>query len=241
MHQLHRVRLARGAVLALALAFTASAMIRAAAPSSATLGVSSGPVAWDGFSALAAASPDGEATCVEGTSCDTFTLKLAAGDYRGMRVRYKAAWTNQLNDFDVYVHQGAADGPVLSPPNGGPPSTAEEGTFDVNAVVTAGTNDTYTIHVVYYAVVGGDPYHGTASVEAIPLITTPTRTASFVTGSKTGINFSRSRALYAFGAGQDVEPNVRVDYQGNAYVGGIRGLTGGNDLWRFDLNPASAT
>jgi hypothetical protein len=228
-------------VLALALAFTASAMMRAAAPSSATLGVSSGPVAWDGFSALAAASPDGEATCVEGTSCDTFTLKLAAGDFRGKRVRYKAEWTNQLNDFDVYVHQGAADGPVLSPPNGGPPSTAEEGTFDVNAVVTAGANDTYTIHVVYYAVVGGDPYHGTASVEAIPVITTPTRTASFVTGPKTGINFSRSRALYAFGAGQDVEPNVRVDYQGNAYVGGIRGLTGGNDLWRFDLNPASAT
>ena len=122
MCQLHRVRLARAAVLALALAFTASAMMRAAAPSSATLGVSSGPVAWDGFSALAAASPDGEATCVEGTSCDTFTLKLAAGDYRGMRVRYKAAWTNQLNDFDVYVHQGAADGPVLSPPNGGPPN-----------------------------------------------------------------------------------------------------------------------
>src|SRR3989442_9436181 len=60
-------------------------------------------------------------------------------------------------------------------------------------------------------------------------------------GPKTGIIFSHSRALYAFGAGQDVEPNARVDYQGNAYVGGIRGLTGGNDLWRFDLNPKSAT
>jgi hypothetical protein len=33
---------------------------------------------------------------------------------------------------------------------------------------------------------------------------------------------------------------VRVDYQGNGYVGGIRGLTGGNDVWRFDLNPNSA-
>jgi hypothetical protein len=247
MQQLHEcgsripVRLAGAVALAIALTLTWSSLTNAAAPSSATLSLTSGPVSWDGFSAAAAASPDGEATCVEGTSCDTFRLTLAPGDYRAKRVRYKATWTNQLNDYDVYVHLGSANGPVLSPSNGGPPSTAEEDTFDVNAVVSAGVNDTYTIHVVYYAVAGSDPYHGVLSVEAIPVITTPTRTAKFVTGSKTGISFSRSRPLYAFGAGQDVEPSVRVDYQGNGYVGGIRGLTGGNDLWRFDLNPASPT
>src|SRR5439155_504099 len=84
--------------------------------------------------------------------------------------------------------------------------TAEEGTFDVNAIVTAGVNDTYTIHVVYYAVVALDPYHGVVTLEAIPPITTTTRTATIVTGSKAGISFSHSRALYASGAGQDVEP-----------------------------------
>ena len=247
MQQLHEcgsrvpARFAGAVTLAVALSLTWSSLTNAAAPSSATLSLTGGPVSWDGFSAAAAASPDGEATCVEGTSCDTFTLTLAPGDYRAKRVRYKASWTNQLNDYDVYVHLGSASGPVLSPPNGGPPSTAEEDTFDVNAVVSAGVNDTYTIHVVYFAVAGSDPYHGVLSVEAIPVITTPTRTAKFVTGSKTGISFSRSRPLYAFGAGQDVEPSVRVDYQGNGYVGGIRGLTGGNDLWRFDLNPASPT
>jgi hypothetical protein len=227
--------------VAAALAVALSALINAAAPSSGTLSPTSGPVSWDGFSAAAAASPDGEATCVEGTTCDTFTLKLAPADYRGKRVRYKASWTNQLNDYDVYVHQGSVKGPVLSPPNGGPPSTVEEGSFDVNAVVTAGVNDTYTLHVVYYAVAAPDPYHGVVAIEAIPTITAQTRDTRIVTGSKTGIRFSHSRALYAFGAGQDVEPSVRVDYQGNAYVGGIRGLTGGNDLWRFDLNPASPT
>ena len=228
-------------VVAAALALTWSSFTNAAAPSSATLSLTSGPVSWDGFSSAAAGSPDGEATCVEGTNCDTFTLTLAPGDYRAKRVRYKATWTNQLNDYDVYVHLGSVSGPVLTPANGGPPSTAEEDTFDVNAVVTAGGNDTYTVHVVYYAVVAADPYHGVLSLEPIPVITTPTRTAKFVTGPKTGIGFSRSRALYAFGASQDVEPSARVDYQGNAYVGGIRGLTGGNDLWRFDLNPASPT
>src|SRR6266851_4519384 len=241
MQRVHNGRVAGALIIAALLAVTFSVLTRAAAPSSATLSLTSGAVVWDGFSSAAASSPDGETTCVEGTNCDTFTLTLAPADYRGTRVRVKASWTNQLNDYDVYIHQGGLNGPVLSPPNGGPPATAEESTFDVNAIVSAGANDTYTIHIVYYGVAGGDPYHGTASVEAIPVITTPTRTALFITGSKTGISFSHSRALYAFGAGQDVEPNVRVDYQGNAYVGGIRGLTGGNDLWRFDLNPSSPT
>jgi hypothetical protein len=240
MQHLHG-RIAGGSLSAIVVALALSVLTRAAAPSSATVSPTSGPVSWDGFSSVAAASPDGEATCVEGTNCDTFTLKLAPADYRGKRVRVKASWTNQLNDYDVYVHQGDVNGPVLSPPNGGPPATAEESTFDVNAVVSAGVNDVYTVHVVYYAVVALDPYHGVASVEAIPTTTAATRTAAIVTGSKTGIAFSRSRALYAFGAGQDVEPNVRVDYQGNAYVGGIRGLAGGNDLWRFDLDPSSPT
>jgi hypothetical protein len=138
-------------IVAVALAITWSALTRAAAPSSATLSPTSGSVAWDGFSSVAATSPDGDNTCVEATNCDTFTLTLAPGDYTGKRVRVKASWTNQLNDYDVYIHQGGLNGPVLSPPNGGPPSTAEESTFDVNGAVTAGVNDVYTIHVVYYA------------------------------------------------------------------------------------------
>jgi hypothetical protein len=229
-------RLLTAALIAVGL----SRLLGAAAPSSATISLTSPSAAWDGFGAVAA-SPDGEATCIDGTSCDTFTLTLAPADYRGKRVRVKASWTNQLNDYDVYVHQGSLDGPVLSPANGGAPSTAEESTFDVNAIVTAGVNDTYTIHVVYFGVVTVDPYHGAVSLEAIPVTTAATRTAAIVSGTKTGIAFSRSRALYAFGAGQDVEPNARVDYQGNAYVGAIRGLAGGNDLWRFDLNPSSPT
>jgi hypothetical protein len=236
MQHLHKA-----AVVALGLAIALSVLTRAASPPSGTISPTSGPVTWTGFSAAAAASPEGETTCVEGTSCDTFTLTLAAADYRGQRIRYRATWTNSLNDYDVYVHQGSLDGPVLSPSNGGAPSTVEEGTVDVNTVVTAGVNDTYTIRIVYWSVVAMDPYHGTVSLEAIPTTTATTRTASIVPGSKIGLAFSRSRPVYAFGAGQDVEPSVRVDYQGNAYAGGIRGLLGGNDVWRFDLNPSSPT
>jgi len=234
LHKIRTFRLALGFLTAVVLAYTFSALPRAASPSSATLSSTSGPVAWDGFAVLAATSPQGESTCIDGTNCDTFRLTLSAGDYTGQRVRYKISWTNSVNDFDVYFH--VSDGSSFPGPNGGAPSTAEEGTFDVNATLAADV--TYTIHVVYWTV-AGEGYHGAASLEPIPVA--PTRTATIVAGSKNGPSFSHSRALYAFGAGQDVEPSARVDYQGNAYVGGIRGLTGGNDLWRFDLNPGSPT
>jgi hypothetical protein len=238
LHDLRTVRVAAGLSTALGLALAFSVLARAAMPASGTLTPTSGPVAWDSFAAAAAASPEGESTCVEGVNCDTFTLKLAAGDYRGKRVRYKATWTNQVNDYDLYVHAGDLTGPVIETPNPGAPSTAQEATFDINDVVSAGYKDTYTIRIVYFSVVANDPLHGVLSLEPIP---TSTRTAQFVIGTKTGIGFSRSRPVYAFGAGQDVEPSVRVDYQGNGYVGGIRGLTGGDDVWRFDLNPFSQT
>ena len=217
-----------------------SAWAYAATPPSGTLSATSGPIAWDGPT-TGGTSPDGEATCVEGVNCDTFTLTIAPGDYTGKRVRFKVTWTLPTDDYDVYVHQATNDGPIVGSSSGGAPSTVEESTFDLNGAVTAGVNDTYTIHVVMFTVVPADPYHGVVTLEAIPTTTATTRTASIVSGSKAGVAFSHSRALYAFGAAQDVEPGVRIDYQGNAYAGGIRGLTGGNDVWRFDLNPGSAT
>jgi hypothetical protein len=225
------------AILAVSL-LTAGRGADAASPSTGTLSATSGPLTWSGFPGPGA-SPDGETTCVEGTTCDTYTFKIAPGDYTGKRVRFKVTWQNQLNDFDVYVHQGSTAGTEAGRSGDSPPETVEENTFDVNGAVIAGVNDTYAVRTVYYLVGADDPYKGEVSLEAIPA--TPMRTATFVKGDKTGIRFSPSRALYAPGAGQDVEPSVRVDYKGNAYVGGIRGLTGGNDIWRLDLNPNSNT
>src|SRR6266498_2742308 len=160
LHTGRGLRVVIGSVMALALAFMLSVLTRAATPSSGTLSPTSGPISWTGFTAAAAASPEGETTCVEGTNCDTFTLKLAPADYRGQRVRYKATWSNQLNDFDVYVHQGGLDGPVIETPNPGAPSTGQEASFDINGVVTAGVNDTYTLHVIYWTVVALDQFRG---------------------------------------------------------------------------------
>ena len=210
----------------------------ASTPTGGTLSPLSGPVTWNGFPGPGA-SPEGELTCVDGTTCDTYTLTLAPGSYVGKRVRFKITWANQLNDYDVYVHAMSNAGPEVGRSGNGAPQTSEENTFDVNAAVVTGVNDKYTVHVVYFAVGPNDTYKGELSLENIPV--SITRQATFVHGDKTGIKFSKNRPLYANGAGQDVEPSVRVDYKGNAYAGAIRALTGGNDLWRFDLNPNSAT
>jgi hypothetical protein len=210
---------------------------RAASPSSGTL-TTTAPLTWDGFPGPGV-SPQGEDTCIDGTTCDTFTFKIAAGSYIGKRVRFRISWQNELNDYDIYVHAGSNAGPEEARSGNSPPVTFETNTFDLNRIILTGVNDTFTAHVVYWAVGPNDPYHGELTIEDIP--PSPTRTPTFIKGDKTGIRFSRSRALHAKGAGQDVEPSARVDYKGNAYVGAIRGLTGGNDIWRFDLNPNSPT
>jgi hypothetical protein len=212
---------------------------RAASPSSGSLSSSTTTAQWSGTAGLAA-SPEGETTCVDGTNCDVYTLKVAPGNYLGKRVRFRLTWGNASNDFDVYVHRQTLVGPEAQRAATGDP--VEENTFDLDGVVVAGINDTFVFHIVYFAVLAPDTYQGSAALEDIPPLPPGNyRVPSFVKGAKTGIRFSRSRTVYATGANQDVEPSARVDFQGNAYAGGIRGLSGGNDVWRFDLNPSSTT
>jgi hypothetical protein len=62
-----------------------------------------------------------------------------------------------------------------------------------------------------------------------------------VTYVKGGMTFSPSYPTFAPYIGQDVEPSIRTDKFGNAYVAAIRGVPGGTDLWYFDLRPGSTT
>jgi len=225
-------------VLALA-AGLGQAPARAATPTGGTLS-SSGALTWTGFNGPAAVPQAfvlGANVCTEGTDCDFFQLKLAPGDYVGKRVRVQITWANELNDFDLYVHKDTKTGTVVANQGDSPPETLEEDTFDINRVVVI--EETYYVKAVYFAVVDTDRYTGTASIEPIPV--DPSRTATFIKGDAAGIKFSKPRTVYATGASSDAEPSARVDYQGNAYAGAIRGVPAGNDLWRFDLNPNSPT
>jgi hypothetical protein len=236
--------------LRLAIAFTIllSVPAFAASPTGGSVTATTGSTAaWDGFpgpaysndnlSPLSASTAD--ANCTDGTNCDTFTLTLAPGDYTGKRARVSITWTIPADDYDVYVHAGSNSGAVVTKSAGSPPSTLEANTWDINGVVTQGVNDKFTVHVVYFTVGPLDAYHGTVSIENIPSVVV--RTPKFVWGSKTRMKFSRTRPLYGNGTATGSEPSIRTDYQGNVYVGSIRGVPGGNDLWRLDLNPNSPT
>lgn len=56
---------------------------------------------------------------------------------------------------------------------------------------------------------------------------------------KGGITFAPNSTVKAATAGRDGEPSSRIDVFGNYYIGGIRGVPAGVDLWYFDLRPNS--
>src|SRR4051812_14601056 len=91
----------------------------AATPSNGTMGPTTTVVRYDG-SALAGGAQgdpvgivvDAEDTCVEGVSCDTFTLTVAGtpADWAGKGVHVKISWLLPTTDYDLYVHKGTVDG-----------------------------------------------------------------------------------------------------------------------------------
>ena len=203
----------------------------AAAPTAGTVTATGPAVSWTGTAA--ATTSVNETTCVEGVSCDTFTLTVAGSpaDYTGKVIAVKIQWTNSLNDYDLYIHKDSNGGPLVGSSGNGAPQTSEESAIDPGATGTG----VYTVHVVYFTVTPMvDQYQGSASVQAKPVA----RTATYVQG---GISFSSSVRLKAPVARRDGEPSNRTDPAGNAYVTAIRGVPAGVDLWFFDLNPASAT
>jgi len=232
--------------IAISLSLMTIAPAFAATPSGGTLSMNSSTVTWQGFAGPAyqnealTLSGNADLSCSDGTNCDVYTLTLAPGDYTGKRAHFSVTWTSPVDDYDVYVHAQSLTGAVVSSSAGSPPSSLEDNVWDINGVVTQGVNDRYIVHVVYYTVGPLDPYNGKVTLENIPAVVV--RTPKFVWGTKTRLKFSKSRALYGTGMSSGSEPSARVDYQGNAYVGSIRGLlSGGDDFWRLDLNPNSAT
>src|SRR5438067_9688935 len=193
----------------------------AAAPTAGTVTATGPAVSWTGTAA--ATTSVNETTCVEGVSCDTFTLTVAGSpaDYTGKVIAVKIQWTNSLNDYDLYIHKDSNGGPLVGSSGNGAPQTSEESAIDPGATGTG----VYTVHVVYFTVTPMvDQYQGSASVQAKSVA----RTATYVQG---GISFSSSVRLKAPVARRDGEPSNRTDPAGNAYVTAIRGVPAGVDLW----------
>ena len=121
-----------------------------ASPGAGTLDPTPGAsITWKG-TAAGGSAPD-EAACIEGVNCDTFVLTLsgAPGDWHEKTARITFTWPNTLDDYDIYVHKGTADGPVVD----------DAATGDQPEVINLDPSNTsvgtgvFYVHVVYFAVV----------------------------------------------------------------------------------------
>jgi hypothetical protein len=203
--------------------------VSAATPPSGTISDSNPSESWDG--ALISGANVDASTCVYGVTCDTYELTLAAGDYTDQRIQVRIEWLLPANDYDLNVYEGTLGGPLVGA-SGEFATTFEETVINVDAVI--GSDRVYVIEIVAWSVAPGDPHGGTASLVAVANPRTPVYTAGSIT-------FSENVPLKIPVAAQDGEPSVRVDVDGNCYVGAIRGVPAGVDLWRFDLDPDSPT
>lgn len=215
------------------LIFCAAAMtVQAADPAKGSVNSTVGSKVTFTGSATASGAPNGEGDCMDGINCDTFELTITGNpaDYVGKVVAIRIDWTVPTNDYDLVIHKGTVDGPVLASSGNGPPLTYEK------AAIRPSDHGTgkYIVHVIYFATVPQvDQYNGVAKTQLEPV----SRTGTYIKG---GIGFSPNLTVKAPVARRDGEPSSRTDVKGNFYISGIRGVPAGIDLWYFDLNPSSS-
>lgn len=151
------------AIVALFLAiglFIPMTLVQASNPDSGTLNPTVGTsVTWNGTSP-GGATPEGEATCVENVTCESFTLTVSEGDWTGKLVKVQINWLAIATDYDLYIHKGSATGPEIAR-SAQATSSSEAVEIDPSATGTG----TYTVRVHYWAAAGvADQYRGAATV-----------------------------------------------------------------------------
>lgn len=199
----------------------------AAAPSSGAITSSSPVTSWCGGSGcldrFTSVTTNPLAANCSNSTCETFTLTVGPAQV-GDVVTIAIHWNNSANDFDLRVYD--AQGNQVGASTGGTPGNSQE-------TVIPAIPGTYSITVLEFNVIA-DNYTGSAILHA----GSGPVNASYVTG---GITFSSNMTVKAPAASRDGEPSNRVDFLGNGYVSGIRGVPAGVDLWWFDLNKNSPT
>ncbi len=206
----------------------AAAVARAATPAVVSVHASDTQATFQ--TALIGGAAADRADCVQGTTCDTLHVVLEPGDWTGRQIVVSIDWLNPGSDFDLYLFEDHVDGESDGISNGGAPQTHEGAPVAVNAVLTGPR--TIAVQVVSFATTP-EQVQGTVSVTATPA----PRSAIFSLAND--VAFCPNVTVTAPGASRDCEPSLRVDVRGNCYAGGIRGVPGGVDLWRFDLDPSS--
>ena len=177
-------------------------------------------------------NPNDRSTCIYGATCDSLHLVIAPGNYSGKQVLIEIDWLNPGSDYDLYCFENAVNGTLVGSSTNGAPENTEQVPLVINGVLSAPRE--IAIQVVSW-VTTPEPLSGVIKVQQAPL------PRAAIIQPATDIVFSPNVTMYAPGAARDCEPSIRVDVRGNCYVGGIRGVPGGVDMWRFDLNPSSGS
>lgn len=132
-------------------------------------------VTWIGTGTGIPPAAGGEADCEEGANCDTFVLTLSGtpADWVGKQVKVRIQWLSNSTDYDLYIHKGSLDGPVVAS-SGDAASTSEETVLNP-ASSSIGTGQ-FFVRAVYFAVPAADQYSGSASVvgAGLPPVPAPT-------------------------------------------------------------------
>jgi hypothetical protein len=145
-----------------------SALATAQSPSSGTITPTTS-VSWSGtMTGVPMEGLNGEAGCTDGTNCEIFTLNVGSGTWTGLAVAVQVTWQLNSDDYDVYVHQGGLDGPIVCSSFSSLPTGPLQETCAFNPNATG--IGTYTVHVIYSlgAAAASDEYHATATVVPAP-------------------------------------------------------------------------
>ena len=149
-------------------------------PGSSNLSPTSGAsVSWKGtatgggaLNGAGVAPVKNEDLCVEGTTCDTFTLAVTGtpAEWAGKTIRVDLTFDLPTSDYDLYIHKDTVTGPMVDD-SGELPGSPEVAFIDPNV---HGVGN-YAIRAVYYAATAADQYRATATV-IVPPQPTPTPT-----------------------------------------------------------------
>jgi hypothetical protein len=143
----------------------------AADPPAGNISPSGPTLTWTGTGTGAPPTGGGEDACEEGNNCDSFKLTITGtpADWAAAVkvVHVQINWLTPSTDYDLYVHKGSLNGPVVASSGAGG-STSEQVDLDPRRS-SVGTGD-FIVHVVYFAANLTDQYTGMAKLaDAAPL------------------------------------------------------------------------
>jgi hypothetical protein len=192
--------------------FLFPALVRAAQPGSGTLLQLGQHITWTG-GPLASVSPSPQA-CIQGVSCDGFTVDLAIPPDKVAQVRVRIDWSGASNDFDLFVFD--AQGNLRG-------SSTAGGTIFEETVVTDLPPGSYRVVANAFTTVNAS-YSGSIALESLG---NPPSDPRF----STRLSFNEG-TLVDFSATSG-EPFIRLDGRDRVFVSAPFGVsTTVSLLWR---------